>query len=76
MAGTVSAVASVPFIIEQLEKRKGLISVATVAELLGESTDTIYRRAKRGKIPHLKFGITTKFDPRELAAWIREHHFG
>ena len=75
MAGTVSA-AGVPFIIEQLENHKGLLSVATVAELLGESTDTIYRRAKRGQIPHLRFGISTKFDPRELAVWVREHHFG
>jgi excisionase family DNA binding protein len=73
MAGTVN---SASFIIEQLENRKGLISVATVAELLGESVDTIYRRAKRGKMPHVRIDSTTKFDPRELAAWIREHHFG
>jgi excisionase family DNA binding protein len=76
MAGTVSTAAAVPFIIEQLESHKGLISVATVAKLLGESTDTIYRRTKRGKMPHVRIGISTKFDPRELAAWIREHHFG
>jgi excisionase family DNA binding protein len=76
MAGTVSTAAAVPLIIEQLENHKGLLSVAAVAVLLGESVDTVYRRAKRGKMPHVRIDSTTKFDPRELAAWIKEHHFG
>jgi excisionase family DNA binding protein len=74
MAGTVAT--SSKTIIEQLEERKTMLSVPEVATLLNEHVDTIYRRVKRGKMPHIKIGFNAKFDPRELAAWLRERHVG
>jgi excisionase family DNA binding protein len=76
MAGTVTGVATPKSLIQQLESRKAMMNVTDVAELLGESIDTIYRRVKRGKMPHVRLGISTKFDPIELAEWLREHHIG
>ena len=63
-------------VLEELAKCKTMLSVARVAELLDESDDSVYRRVKRGTIPHVRFGMTIKIDPQELAAWISEHHIG
>jgi len=73
-----TAIAAAPqkTIIEQLEEKTTLLSVNDVAKLLRESPLTIYRRSKRGDMPHLKIGYAVKFDPRELADWLKERHVG
>jgi excisionase family DNA binding protein len=63
-------------LIEQLEARRSFITIGELAVLLGESHDTIYRRAKRGVIPHIRVGLSAKFDPLEIAAWLRKQHVG
>ncbi len=75
MAGTV-VVDTPKTIIETLAARKGYMNASDVAELLGENIYTIYRRVKRGRMPAVRTGFGIKFDPAELAAWLRERHVG
>jgi excisionase family DNA binding protein len=58
---------------DRLAQVNRLLSIKEVADLLGESTDTISRRVKRGTMPHLRIGSHTRFDPHELAQWLRAH---
>jgi excisionase family DNA binding protein len=46
--------------------------VEHVAELLGDSVDTVQRRAAKNAIPHRRIGGTRRllFLEHELAAWI------
>lgn len=74
MAGTVAARPKT--IIEQLEERKTMLSVPEVATLLNEHVDTIHRRMKLEEMPYFKIGKNPKFDPLQLAAWLRERHIG
>jgi excisionase family DNA binding protein len=60
-------------ILERLSHVDKFLGVQSVADLFGDSYTTIYRRARSGKMPHLRFGATIKFDPAELAAWIKDH---
>jgi len=61
-------------IIDVLEKRKTLMSVRDVATVTGLSDKTIYRRVRSGTIPVVRFGYTVKFDPHQLAQWLRDHY--
>ena len=61
---------------DRLAQKKSLLSVQEVAELLGENQFTIYRRCKRGLMPHIRLGSSTKFDPAQVAKWLRDHYVG
>lgn len=76
MAGTVSTEETPKTIIEQLSARKRYLSVNDVADLFGENIYTIYRRVKSGTMPAVRTGFGIKFDPAELAVWLRERHVG
>jgi excisionase family DNA binding protein len=43
-----------------------------VAELLGMRVDFIYRLARRGEIPHLRFGRTLRFRSEAINRWLEE----
>ncbi len=53
------------------ELRK-LIRPDELAETLGVAQVTIYSWCRRGLIPHLKLEGVVRFDPDEIAEWIRE----
>lgn len=76
MASTVAAPHSEVSLADRIGQMKKLLSVQEVAELLGENQFTIYRRCKRGTMPHYRLGSSTKFDPAHLAKWLRERHIG
>jgi excisionase family DNA binding protein len=59
---------------DRIGKMKKLLTVREVAELLGENKFTIYRRCERGDMPHIKIRSSTKFDPAQLAKWLRDHY--
>jgi excisionase family DNA binding protein len=61
-------------IIEVLEKRKSLMNAKDVADVTGLSVKTVYRRAAAGTLPTVKFGYIVKFDPHQIADWLREHY--
>lgn len=59
-------------IIETLEKAEHALTVPEVSRLLSVSQRTIYQYAASGRIPALKIGSAIRFDPHELARWIRQ----
>ena len=49
----------------------------TVAELEAETwfaNSTIYDWVAEGSIPYLLFGRSIRFDPHQIAEWLREHY--
>lgn len=58
-------------LIEQLEARNGAMKVAELCELLGVDDKHIYRMAARGSLPCFHVGGAVRFDPQEVAKWLR-----
>jgi len=58
-------------LIEQLESRTGAIKVSELCELLGVDDKHIYRMAARGSLPCFHVGGAVRFDPQEVAKWLR-----
>ena len=54
------------------EMRKAL-TVQQVAELLSMSPRTVQQWAKTGRLPAIRHGSLTRFDPIQLARWLREN---
>lgn len=61
-------------LIEQLEARSGAMKVAELCELLGVDDKHIYRMAARGKLPSFRVGDAVRFDPQEVAKWLRARY--
>ena len=57
---------------EQIERIEGAITADTLAEMLGVSKITVFKMAKRGRIPSFKIGTCVRFDPRKVADWLRK----
>ena len=58
-------------LIEKLEARSGAMKVAELCELLGVDDKHIYRMAARGTLPSFHVGGAIRFDPQEVAKWLR-----
>lgn len=58
-------------LIEQLESRNGAMKVSELCELLGVDDKHIYRMAARGALPSFHIGGSVRFDPQEVANWLR-----
>lgn len=58
-------------LIEQLESRSGAMKVSELCELLGVDDKHIYRMAARGILPSFHIGGAVRFDPQEVANWLR-----
>jgi excisionase family DNA binding protein len=52
--------------------RQAFASINHVAELIGLRTDFIYRLAREGRIPHLRFGRVLRFRSEAIDQWLRE----
>ena len=63
-----------PNLIEELESRRGGIKVADLANILGVDDKHIYRMAARGQLPSFHVGGAVRFDPQEVAKWLREKY--
>ena len=59
-------------LIETLRSRTGALKVAEVAELFGVTPQHIYRMAAHGSIPSFRISGSVRFDPDEMAAWLKE----
>ena len=49
-----------------------LLDAPQVAEILGMRVDFIYALARRGEIPHLRFGRTLRFRAEAIETWLRD----
>lgn len=58
-------------LIEILENREEALNVERVAELLGISKKKVYHLAAAGVLPAFRIGKAIRFDPQDLADWLR-----
>ena len=61
-------------LIEELEARSGGIKVSDLAAILGVDDKHIYRMAARGQLPSFRVGGAVRFDPQEVAKWLRSKY--
>lgn len=59
-------------LIETLKSKTGALKVAEVARLFGVTPQHIYKMAARGTIPSFRVSGSVRFDPDEIATWLKE----
>jgi excisionase family DNA binding protein len=59
-------------LIETLQKRTGALKVRDIAELFGVTPQHIYKMAASGKIPSFRISGSVRFDPGDVAVWLKE----
>ena len=59
-------------LIELFEKRTGAMKVGEVAKVLAVSSQQIYKMAASGSIPSLRISGAIRFDPGEIADWLKK----
>lgn len=47
-----------------------LISADELAQAIGVNRWRIYELVRQGQLPHVRLGLTVKFDPTKIAAWL------
>ncbi len=58
-------------ILEQIEQRTTALKVNELAEILQVTPQHLYRLASDGLIPCFRIAGAIRFDPHEIAAWLR-----
>jgi excisionase family DNA binding protein len=58
-------------LVEILEGRRQALRVGEVASLFSVTPQHIYKMAARGSLPSLRIAGAIRFDPQELAQWLR-----
>ena len=56
---------------DRIEHYGHALTAAELAELLAVSRVTVFKLAKRGRIPSFRIGTCVRFDPRAVANWLR-----
>ena len=59
-------------LVEILEGRKQALRVGEVASLFRVTPQHIYRMAASGALPSLRIAGSVRFDPQDLANWLKE----
>jgi excisionase family DNA binding protein len=59
-------------LVETLKSRTRALKVQEVAELLGVTPQHIYRMAASGRIPSFRISGSVRFDPDDVAGWLKE----
>jgi excisionase family DNA binding protein len=57
---------------DKIEKIARAITAKELAGFLSVSEVTIFKHAAAGRIPSFRVGSCVRFDPREVAAWLRK----
>ena len=55
-----------------LDKRATALTVSEVAEILSVSERQVYKLASESVIPSFRIGSSIRFDPSQVAAWLRQ----
>ncbi len=58
-------------LIEQLEARVEALKVAELARLFGVTPQHLYKMAASGRIPSFRIAGAVRFDPQEIAEWLK-----
>jgi excisionase family DNA binding protein len=56
----------------RIERMGRALTADELAEMLTVSRITIFKLAKAGRIPCFRIGTCVRFDPRAVAAWLRQ----
>jgi excisionase family DNA binding protein len=59
-------------VIETLERQTSVLRARDVASLFQVTRQHIYKMAAKGTIPSFKVAGAIRFDPQELAMWLRK----
>jgi len=59
-------------LVETLKSSTGALKVGEVAKLFGATPQHIYKMAASGSIPSFRILGSVRFDPDEVAAWLKE----
>lgn len=54
----------------------GALTAAELAPLIGVGRTAMYELAAEGRIPCYRIGTMLRFDPVQVAQWLREHQVG
>jgi len=57
---------------DQIERIPHALKAAEVATLLAVSRITVFKLAKRGRIPCFRIGTCVRFDPKQIAQFLRQ----
>jgi len=57
-------------------REKSFLTVEEVAERMSVSKAWLYRQAKAGKVPHIRFGSVIRFSLDDINRWVIEHKQG
>lgn len=63
-------------LIEKLNTMDRALTVTELANLLHLGKTAIYDMVRRGAIPCIRFGYSVRFDPHEIAEWLKNRHTG
>jgi excisionase family DNA binding protein len=58
-------------IIVQLQQRRNALKASELATLLGVTPQHVYKMAAQQDIPSFRVGKSVRFDPRQVAEWLR-----
>ena len=56
---------------DRIEQYGHALTAGKLAELLAVSRITVFKLAKAGRIPCFRVGTCVRFDPKIVAAWLR-----
>jgi excisionase family DNA binding protein len=59
-------------LLEMLSKRTSALKVAEVADMFGVTQQHIYKMAASGQLPSFRIAGAVRFDPEDLAQWLRK----
>jgi excisionase family DNA binding protein len=59
-----------------LDRRTCALCARELMRLLGYEKSAFYQMCKDARIPHFRIGTSIRFDPHEIAQWLRERHVG
>ena len=57
---------------ERLREMTGGITAPVLAQMLGLSRITLYKKASTGAIPCIRIGSSVRFDPIVIARWLED----
>lgn len=60
----------------RLEKMTGLLTASELSPLIGVGRTELYEMAAEGRIPSYRIGTMVRFDPVEVARWLRDRQIG
>lgn len=61
-------------LVEIVREKQEALRVRDLVQLLGVSQQQIYKMAAKGEIPSFKVANAVRFDPQEIADWLREKY--